>query len=66
MNIKYFFITDQINSGEVSVEWCPTEEMIGDFATKPLQGALFRKFRDLIMGIIPTKSPGTKQKKQAK
>ena len=64
INIRYFFITDRINSGEVSVEWCPTEEMIGDFATKPLQGALFRKFRDLIMGIIPTKSPGTKQKKQ--
>ena len=63
INIRYFFITDRINSGEVSVEWCPTEEMIGDFATKPLQGALFRKFRDLIMGIIPTKSPGTKPSK---
>ena len=25
--------------------------MIADYFTKPLQGALFRKFRDLIMGI---------------
>jgi hypothetical protein len=32
--------------------------MIGDFATKPLQGALFRKFRDQIMGVTPTRDPG--------
>jgi hypothetical protein len=32
--------------------------MIGDFATKPLQGALFRKFRDHIMGVTPTRDPG--------
>ena len=24
--------------------------MIADFMTKPLQGALFRKFRDIVMG----------------
>jgi len=32
--------------------------MIGDFMTKPLQGALFRKFRDQIMGVIPARDPG--------
>jgi hypothetical protein len=32
--------------------------MIGDFATKPLQGALFRKFRDHIMGVTPARDPG--------
>jgi hypothetical protein len=32
--------------------------MIGDFATKPLQGALFRKFRDQIMGVTPARDPG--------
>jgi hypothetical protein len=32
--------------------------MIGDFATKPLQGALFRKFRDQIMGVTPVRDPG--------
>ena len=31
---------------------CPTNLMISDFFTKPLQGALFRKFKDVIMGII--------------
>jgi hypothetical protein len=32
--------------------------MIGDYATKPLQAALFRKFRDQIMGVAPTRDLG--------
>jgi hypothetical protein len=32
--------------------------MIGDYATKPLQGAIFRKFRDHIMGVTPARDPG--------
>lgn len=58
INIRYFFITDRVNKGEVSLLWCPTGDMIGDFMTKPLQGALFRKFRDQIMGVVPAKDPG--------
>ena len=58
INIRYFFITDQIANGEVSVVWCPTEDMIGDYMTKPLQGALFHKFRNQIMGVIPAQDPG--------
>ena len=50
VNIRYFFLTDQIEKGNLTVEYCPTAEMIGDFFTKPLQGAKFEKFRKLIMG----------------
>jgi hypothetical protein len=32
--------------------------MIGDYVTKPLQGALFQKFRDHIMGVTPARDPG--------
>ena len=32
---------------------CPTERMIADYFTKPLQGNLFTTLRDTIMGIIP-------------
>jgi hypothetical protein len=49
VNICYFFITDRINKNEMSVEWCPTVNMIGDYATKPLQGAMFKKFRDYVL-----------------
>ena len=50
MNIRYFFLTDQIEKGNLRVEYCPTTEMIGDFFTKPLQGQLFLKFKKQIMG----------------
>ena len=39
-----------MDKGEVTIEYCPTEDMLADFFTKPLQGALFRKFRAVIMG----------------
>jgi hypothetical protein len=50
LNVRYFFLTDQIKKGNVTVEYCPTDEMSGDFMTKPLQGEKFRKFRRAIMG----------------
>jgi hypothetical protein len=53
INVRYFFITDRISKGEVRVEWCPTKQMVADFMTKPLQGSIFKKFRDLIMGSLP-------------
>jgi hypothetical protein len=49
-NIRYFFLTDQIEKGNLSVEYCPTTEMIGDYMSKPLQGKLFQKFKKAIMG----------------
>jgi hypothetical protein len=51
LNCRFYFITDRINKNELSVEYCPTEEMVGDFFTKPLQGKLFYKFRRLIMNL---------------
>jgi hypothetical protein len=58
VNIRYFFIADRINKNELSVlAWCPTGNMIGDCATKPLQGQVFKKFRDYIMGVVPAEDP---------
>ena len=54
LNVRYFFVKDRVDSGEVRIEYCPTEEMIADYFTKPLQGALFYKMRDLIMNIAPS------------
>jgi hypothetical protein len=58
INIWYFFITHRVSKEEVLVVLCTTGDMIGDYATKPLQGALFRKFRDQIMGVTPARDPG--------
>ena len=51
IDIRYFFVTDRIESKEMRVEYCPTGDMVADFFTKPLQGAAFRKFRDTILNV---------------
>ena len=40
---------EQVTKKQIRIEHCPTTAMLGDFFTKPLQGNLFRKFRQLIM-----------------
>ena len=50
IDIRYFFIKDRIGIETIDVQHCPTEQMLADFFTKPLQGSLFRKFREVILG----------------
>ena len=50
MNVRYFFITNQVEKGNVQVEYCPTDKMVADFNTKPLQGTKFREFCKDILG----------------
>ena len=56
MDIRYFFIKDRVKSEGLEIQYCPTEEMLADFYTKPLQGALFRKFRAVLLGEQPVSS----------
>ena len=49
MDNRYFWIKDRLETEGIEVEYCPTEFMIADFFMKPLQGALFRKFRDIVL-----------------
>lgn len=51
INIRFYFVTDRIQAGDVSVEHCPTETMTADFFTKPLGGAKFRMFRRRTMNL---------------
>ena len=34
----------------MEIKYCPTEMMLADYFTKPLQGRLFHSLRDIIMG----------------
>jgi hypothetical protein len=43
--IRFYFIKDKVESNELRIEYMPTEDMIADILTKPLQGELFRKLR---------------------
>ena len=52
IDIRYFFVKDWVDKGEFRIEYCNSDNMIADFFTKLLQGHLFRKFRDFIMGYV--------------
>jgi hypothetical protein len=54
VHIRHFFIKDRVESGDVAVHYCPTEEMIADVLTKPLARALFEKFRAMMGMFDPT------------
>ena len=65
INIRYFFITDRLDTDNITLRYCQTEHMLADFLSKPLQGSLFRKFRDVLLGLahlstlrVPTVLPG--------
>ena len=53
IDIRYFFIKDIIKREGIELVHCPTERMIADYYTKPLQGSLFKKMRDILMGLTP-------------
>jgi len=46
---RYFFIKDYQERKKVSIQYCPTDDMVADFFSKPLQGSKFHKFRAIIM-----------------
>jgi hypothetical protein len=50
LNVRYFFLADQVEKKNLRIEYCPTDNMVANYMTKPLQGHKFRKFRAAIMG----------------
>ena len=50
VNIRYFWVKDRIEKGEIDLRYCPTEKMLADYFTKALQGAAFMRFWYVVMG----------------
>jgi hypothetical protein len=49
VHIRYFFVKDRVDAGEIVIEHMPTKSMVADILTKPLQGELFREMRDALL-----------------
>ena len=49
--IRYFFVTDCIQSKEVAFEYCLTDKMLADMFTKPLKGPAFCCFCMAILNL---------------
>ena len=51
IKIRYFWLKDRVDVKDILVEYMPTEEMIADILTKPLQGDLFIRLRKALMNL---------------
>ena len=62
INIRYFYVTDKVKSGDVVIVYHLTKEMVSDYLTKPLNGTPFKSHRNTIMRL--TKESNTYYKIQ--
>ena len=46
-----FYAHEKVEDGTIIVIYYPTKEMVSDYLSKPLQGSLFRTYRNTLMGI---------------
>jgi tagatose-1,6-bisphosphate aldolase non-catalytic subunit AgaZ/GatZ len=47
--IRYYWVKDRVEAKEIEVVYMPTEDMIADVMTKPLQGEAFKRLRDMLL-----------------
>ena len=50
IKLRYFFVKQYIDDGSIILEHCPTDEMVADILTKPLQGSHFEYLRSYLLG----------------
>jgi hypothetical protein len=52
INIRYYWAKDAVDQGDIAIDYLPTEEMLADILTKPLQGELFVKLRKMLLNLL--------------
>ena len=52
VDIRYHFVRDHVDKGNVFIVFCPTSDMLADIFTKGLARAQFIKLRELV-GLTP-------------
>ena len=50
LNIRFFFVKNIYDRKLISIVYCPTDDMLGDYFTKPVQGKKFIYLNDKVMG----------------
>jgi hypothetical protein len=50
IDLKYHFVKDHVQLGNVKLRYLPTGDMVADMLTKPLPGPALVKHRSAIMG----------------
>jgi hypothetical protein len=47
--IRFYFVADRVSSKEIKIQYLKSGDMIADILTKPLQGQLFIRLRQLLL-----------------
>ena len=50
IDIKYHFVRSAHAEGKISIEYCPTADMVADVLTKPVTKAKFESFKGYLFG----------------
>jgi hypothetical protein len=53
IGVKYYFTKQYIDTGDLTMMYCRTENMLADVMTKPVMGALFLSLRNGFMHQVP-------------
>jgi hypothetical protein len=54
IDVRYFFVKQHLDNGDLTLRHLPTEDMIADILTKPLQGMMFYKLREKLLNLPNT------------
>ena len=47
IKVRYFWLRERVEEGELSIVYVPTGNMLADMLTKPMQGRMFHRFANL-------------------
>ena len=49
INVRYYWVKDRVDSGDIQIVYLPTEDMVADIFTKPMQGQKFLNLRSMLL-----------------
>jgi hypothetical protein len=49
VDVRYHFVTETVESGQIKLQWVPTTDQQADILTKALAQPVFEHFRALLM-----------------
>jgi hypothetical protein len=58
IDIRYHFVREKVEDGQVVLEYCPTQEMLADLMTKPIAAAQFDALRTKLGIQVAIESSG--------
>ena len=51
VDIRFHFVRSALNDGNITIEYCPTAEMVADVMTKPATKFKLEQFRHFLFGM---------------